>query len=272
VVIDDVLRGLRDHWLFCAIGVVVGGAVGNASTYLRTPIYQAEAILAPASTRTTSSLASLLGPLQGIARVPLQLADDTTGLSERVLTILQSRAFTEKFVESHGLAKVLTSRSRLDRWLGRPEPEPSIYGAALSFRTSIVAVRVDTRTSFVTIAVRWSDPEQAAEWANALAAAGNEEARVRAIAEADSAIAYLQEELAAQSAVPIVTAINRLIESQLNNKMLAKTRPQFVFTTLAPALPPLPGAYVSPDRPLTTLVCAIAGGLLALMIVLRRRT
>src|SRR5262249_35669748 len=99
----------------------------------------------------------------------------------------------------------------------------------------------------------------------------NEEARERAISEADSAINYLQEELKVQSAVPIVAAINQLIESQLHNKMLAKTRPQFVYTILSPAMPSPLNAYVSPDRGLVALAVALVGGLVALFIVMRRR-
>jgi uncharacterized protein involved in exopolysaccharide biosynthesis len=274
VVVDDVLRGLREHWFFCAVGVVLGGVVGFAATYLRTPVYQAEVILAPAATRSTNSgLTSLLGPLQGVSRLPLSLGDDTSGLSDRAVAVLRSRAFTEKFVQSNGLVETLTPGSRLGSLLGRGPPSPAIrlYQAALVFRTSIVAVRVDTRSSFVTIAVRWKNAEEAAEWANELAAAANEEARERAIADADNAINYLQEELKVQSAVPIVAAINQLIESQLHNKMLAKTRPQFVYTILSPAMPSPPGAFVSPDRPLVALAVAVAGGLFALYLVMRRR-
>lgn len=274
MVVDDVLRGLREHWFFCTVGVLLGAVVGYAATYLRTPIYQAEVVLAPAATRSTSSsLSSLLGPLGGISRLAPSLGDDTTGLSDRAVAVLRSRAFTEKFVQSNGLVEVLTPGSRLGSLLGHEPPSPPmrLYSAAFVFRTSIVAVRVDVRSTFVTIAVRWKNPEQAAQWANELAAAANEEARERAIADADNAINYLQEELKVQSAVPIVAAINQLIESQLHNKMLAKTRPQFVYTILSPALPPPPNAYVSPDRLLVALAVAVAGGLFALFIVMRRR-
>jgi uncharacterized protein involved in exopolysaccharide biosynthesis len=274
VVVDETVDRVRRHWRFCLLGVLLGGAVGYASTLLQTPIYQAEAVLAPVATRgAAGGLAQLLGPLQNIARQSLALGDDPN-LSERAVIILRSRYFTEKFVESQGLVELLTPRSRLDIWLDRPTPshEQRLYQGALQFRTSIAAVRVDSRTSFVTVSIRWSDPEKAAEWANALVAAGNEEARIRAIADADNAIQFLQDELRAQSAVPIQTAINQLIESQLNTKMLAKTRPQYVYGTISPAMPPPEGDYVSPDRPLVAAVAGMLGGVLALVVILRRRS
>jgi len=274
VVVDDLVARLRRHWGFCLVGAFLGAVLGYASTYLRDPLYQAEVVLAPANSRgAATGLAQLLGPLQGIARSSLALGDDAD-LSERAVTILRSRSFTEKFVEAQGLVEVLTPQSRLDRWLGRPPVDPPLrlYEAARLFRTSVSAVRVDVRTGFVTVSVRWSDPDKAADWANTVAAAVNEEARKRAVADADNAIEFLQEELKGQSTVAIQSAINQLIESQLNNKMLAKTRPQYVYATLSPAMPPPETAYVSPDRPLTMLAAAVAGGLLAFGIVLRMRS
>lgn len=273
MLIDDLINRARRHWRFIAVGIVLGGVAGYASTWTKTPLYQAETVVAPANTRTaTSGLAQLLQPLQGAARA-LSLGDDAPDLSERAVLIMRSRQFTESFVQSEGLVELLTQPSRLDRLLGRPPTPPSqrVYEAARLFRNSISAVRVDGRTGFVTVAVRWSDPEAAAKWANDLTMAVNEEARRRAIADADSAITFLEQELEMQSTVPIQAAINRLIESQLNTKMLAKTRPYYVYSVLSPALPPPESEFVSPDRPLTALVVGIIAGMLALVIVLRWR-
>ncbi len=130
------------------------------------PIYQAEAVLAPAASRGSGSgLAQLFGPLQNIARQSLALGDDPN-LSERAVIIMRSRLFTERFVESQGLAELLTPRSRLYGWLDRPTPPHAlrVYAAAREFRTPIASIRVDSRTGFVTVSVRWSDPEMAAQW------------------------------------------------------------------------------------------------------------
>ena len=273
MLIDDLIGRARRHWLFIAVGIVLGGVAGYASTWTKTPLYQAETVVAPANTRNAATgLAQLLQPLQGAART-LSLGDDAADLSERAVLIMRSRQFTETFVQSEGLVDLLTQPSTLGRLLGSPPiaPEQRVYVAARLFRTSISAVRVDGRTGFVTVAVRWSDPEAAAKWANDLTAAVNEEARRRAIADADSAIAFLEQELAMQSTVAIQGAINRLIESQLNTKMLAKTRPYYVYSVLSPALPPPESEIVSPDRPLTAFVVGIIGGMVALFVVLRRR-
>jgi uncharacterized protein involved in exopolysaccharide biosynthesis len=274
VLIDDLIHRAKRHWVFIAVGMLLGGIAGYASTWTKTPLYQAETVVAPANTRTAASgIAQLLQPLQGAARTALSLGDDAADLSERAVLIMRSRPFTESFVQSEGLVDLLTQPSRLDKLLGRPGVPPSlrVYAAARRFRTSISAVRVDGRTGFVTVAVRWSDPEAAAKWANDLTMAVNEEARRRAIADADSAITFLEQELEMQATVAIQAAINRLIESQLNTKMLAKTRPYYVYSVLSPAMPPPESEFVSPDRPLTALVVAIIGGILAFLVVLRWR-
>ena len=81
MLIDDLIGRARRHWLFIAVGIVLGGVAGYASTWTKTPLYQAETVVAPANTRNAATgLAQLLQPLQGAART-LSLGDDAADLS-----------------------------------------------------------------------------------------------------------------------------------------------------------------------------------------------
>jgi uncharacterized protein involved in exopolysaccharide biosynthesis len=271
----DLLARLKRGWLYCALGALLGGIMGFAITFLRAPLYEAQTVLAPAnSAAQPSGLGALLGSFQALPGLALSLGD-TGGMSDRAVAILRSRAFNEKFVEAQGLADVLLQESPWRRWLSgdnaTPDARTRVYQAARYFRTNVSAVRVDPRTGFVTIAVRWSDPERVAAWANGLAAAVNQESRERAIAEADKAIEFLSNELLEQKAVAIQAAIGQLIESQMQTKMLANTRPQYVYTVLEEALAPPAGSYVSPNRILTALASTVVGFALVAFVLLRKQ-
>lgn len=264
---------LGKHWLACAGGALFGAVFGLALTYVQTPQYQAEVILAPSAAQGTgSSIGSILGPLQGMAGLALGLGGEG-GQSLRAVTVMRSRAFTEKFVASHDIAGELDTPGLVGRFLhpnGNPI-EGQLYRTARLFRTDVQAIRLDPKTGFLTVGMRWRDPRRAAEWANEVSAAINEEMRARSIEEADRALTYLQKELTEQTAVEVRLAINKLIESQLRNKMMANTQPEFVYTVLEPALPPHVDDFVSPNRPLVTATSAVLGFLIAIVVFMRRK-
>ncbi|MDY6945381.1 MAG: Wzz/FepE/Etk N-terminal domain-containing protein [Pseudomonadota bacterium] len=263
------LELVKRAWRQCLAGAVLGALCGFGVSQLQTPKYQAEAILAPAATQGSSGgLSSLIGGLGGMASLALGGINGEGGTPQRAVTVLRSRAFVEKFVQSHGLEQALDTPGRVGTLLGiKPGPlEDRLYRTARRFRNDVQAIRMDPKTSFVTIAVKWRDPKLSAEWANALADAVNAEMRVRAIADADRALQYLQKELRTQTALEVRLAINELIESQLRNKMLANTQPEFVYTVLEPAMPPHIDDYVTPNPPLMAAACGVLGSTIGLLL------
>lgn len=260
---------VKRAWRQCLAGAVLGALCGLGLTTLQTPKYQAEAILAPAPSQSSAGgLGSLLGGLGGMASMALGGLNGEGGTPQRAVTVLRSRAFVEKFVQAHQMEEALDTPGRIGTLLGfKPAPgEDRLYRTARRFRYDVQAIRMDPKTSFVTIAVKWRDPKLSAEWANALAEAVNAEMRVRAITDADRALEYLQKELLVQTAVEVRSAINELIESQLRSKMLANTQPEFVYTVLEPAMPPHIDDYVSPNPPLMAAVCAVLGSIVGLLL------
>ncbi len=260
---------VKRAWRQCLLGAVLGALCGYGISQLQTPKYQAEVILAPAATQgSPGGLSSLLGGIGGMASLALGGLGGEGGTPQRAVTVLRSRAFVEKFVHTQGLEEALDKPGRIGTLIGiKPGPaEDRLYRSARRFRNDVQAIRMDPKTTFVTIAVKWRDPKLAAQWANELADAVNAEMRVRAIQDADRALEFLQQELRAQSAVEVRSAINELIESQMRSKMLANTQPEYVFTVLEPAMPPHVDDYVTPNPPLMAAVCAVLGSIVGLLI------
>jgi LPS O-antigen subunit length determinant protein (WzzB/FepE family) len=105
-----------------------------------------------------------------------------------------------------------------------------------------------TRGGLVTVTIEWRDPKQAADWANLLVQRLNSEMRARAIASTDKSVSYLEKELGATSTLGTQQAINRLIETQVNQRMLANVTQEYTFRVVDKALPPEPDDKIGPSK------------------------
>jgi flagellar hook assembly protein FlgD len=98
----------------------------------------------------------------------------------------------------------------------------------------------------------------------------NQFTRERAIREADESIKYLQQELANATQVELRTSIGSIIESQINKRMLATTRPEFSFKIIDPAQPPQVRRFVKPNRLVFIAAGVFIGVLCGFLIGARR--
>ncbi len=101
------------------------------------------------------------------------------------------------------------------------------------------SVSKDKQTGLITLAIEWRDPVQAASWANELVARLNAEMRARAIARTSASIDYLQKELANTSEVETKRAMDRVMEAQINKRMLATVTEEYALRVVDRALPPI---------------------------------
>ena len=143
----------------------------------------------------------------------------------------------------------------------------SIANPELMPRTEeILKVSEQRTTGLVTLAVEWTEPEVAADWAGVLVRRLNDRLRERALQEAETNVAYLQSEMGSTTLVTLQESIGRLLESELQKLMLAKGNEEFAFKVLDSAIPPK--QRVRPKRALTAVVGTLLGGLLGVFGVL----
>jgi len=226
-----------------------------------TPVYRATVTLAPVDSDATSSVlmraVGQLGSLASLAGIDIGGGSKN---SRHAVAILKSKAFTHSFIEEEGVLYVLYSDlwdAESGRWLVESDEEqPSAQRAFRMFDEKIRTVQVDEDTGLVTLAIEWRDPEIAAAWANRMVAKLNQYARERAINEARRSIEYLEQELKKTNLVGVESVIYRLIETQLNNIMLAEVRDEYAFRIIDPAVAPLPDQFVRPKRVLMVVVAA----------------
>lgn len=228
--------------------------------FLATEWYRAEALLAPAKEMSSNSLGGQLGGLAALAGVSVGDGD-----SNEAVATLKSRDFARDFIEDYELLPVFISDEwdvKWGRWVGdNPIDRPDIRDAVRFFHDNVLYVSEDRQTGLVTLSIEWTDPDVAANWANALVHRLNAGLRKRSLQEAETNVAYLQTELARTSVVTLQQSIGRLLESELQKLMLARGNDEFAFRVIDAAT--APKERVRPKRALIAVLGTVLGGLLS---------
>lgn len=227
----------------------------------RTEIYRAEALLAPAVSReSTSPLAGQLGG--AAAMVGINLGQSGGDQISSVLATLRSREFILNFVDSSNLREQLFPGSAGD---GEGPTDWQVYR---KFSGMLNVIR-EQDSGLVRLSIEWPDPVQAAQWVNLLVAAINAHEKHRDVEEATSAINYLQGQLSTTQLVEMQRVFYQLIESQTRVVMLADVRDEYVFRIIDPAV--IPDQRISPIRKQITLIGFALGLVFGVVIVLCKK-
>lgn len=258
---------ILNRYRFFIIGVTLAcTALSIAISFLITPVYQAKTLLAPGESAEYMGGDSLTrrGDLAYLT------GDFMTGGGNKLdiaIAKMESRILTESFIKDGDIMPILYPE-RWDagerRWKDGEEV-PTIWDAYNLFDNSVRAIEKDVRSGLVTLIIEWHDPVLAAKWANELVQRVNTELREEAVREAETSIAYLNEQLAETSTVEMQQAIYRLIEEQAKKIMVAKTRDQYAFKVIDPAVVPQEPAW--PRRIVISTLAFLGGLMFAVFIV-----
>ena len=208
-------------------------------TWLKTPLYRAEVLMAPVSEQDSSN--SYLQPFRkfgniaALAGVNLNRGDKK---SESIAT-LKSRKFNEQFIKDNKLDRILFSDlwdEENQRWDVSDETEiPTLWDSYETFDKQVRSIREDRNTGLVTLTIEWKDPEIAAQWANGLVASVNRTLRQQTVETSKQAIAYLQEQLGKTSVVELQQVLHQLIESEMKKIIFANINEAYAFKVIDPA-------------------------------------
>jgi uncharacterized protein involved in exopolysaccharide biosynthesis len=239
------------------VGIFVVGSVVLA--FWLTPMYRSEVVFSPAD---SSSGLGDLGQLGGLASLAgINIGGAGGKKSDEALEYLRSRAFTAGFIQRHGLMPILFAKKwdpARKQWRD-PADAPTIAEGVGMFSKKIRQIAEDRRTGIVTVSIIWRDRFAAAQWANWLVAEADMALRERAIAEQGRSIEYLKSEAAKTSTVEIESAISKVMETELKNAMVARTRDSYAFKVIDPAAVRDPKDKDSPNKPLIVVLGAALG-------------
>jgi uncharacterized protein involved in exopolysaccharide biosynthesis len=258
----EIVIRLWRHRLWILLSVVLFAVVFTAAALLITPVYRATAVLVPANTNQSGGgLSGALGQLGGLAALAGVDVNDSIQVEE-ALAVMNSREFTEAFIRDRNLLPMLFASewdAEARAWKGAPEDHPTLARGFKYFDSRVRTVSRDRTTRLVTVSVEWRDPVLAADWVNDLVGRLNAEMRSRAIAATEASVGYLEKELATTSTIETKQAIARLMEAQINQKMLANVTQEYAFRIVDRALPPDPKDVVWPNKLLLVALGPIVG-------------
>jgi uncharacterized protein involved in exopolysaccharide biosynthesis len=255
-------------WIVASVVICAGIAVAIALTM--TPFYRAAVVMVPANTERSGDMSGALGQFGGLASLAGLNIGGAGMETEESLAVLRSREFTEKFIQTNNLMPVLFAdrwNEKEQNWCADAVP-PTPAQAYKYFNKTVRAVIQDKKTGLVTVQIDWKDRQLAADWANQLVQRLNSEMRARAIGHANASLGFLEKELDVTSVVGTRDAINRLIESQIKQRMLANVTQEYAFRVVDRAMPSDKNDPVRPKKRLLAAGGVLIGVVLGIIVVI----
>lgn len=254
-------------------------------------VYKAEAVLAPVTEESGLKIPGQLGGLAALAGVNIgSSGNKNTALA---IEVLKSRGFLMRFIEKHDLYVPIIAAKGWDRasntllidenlydsanatWVREPKPFQNVKPSALEVHKELrkkFTVNQEKASGMVKISLEHYSAVLATEWLMQLVKELNDDIRVRNVTEAESSIAFLQQQLKTTDIADVRTMLYSLIEEQTKTLMLANVRDEYVLKVVDPAV--VPEEKSGPMRALIVVLAAFLGTILAILIVfltLRRR-
>jgi uncharacterized protein involved in exopolysaccharide biosynthesis len=264
-----VARNIKVIALWTSVFTVAGVVLA----YSLTPLYRSEVVVSPAD--SSSGLGQLGGQLGGLASLAgINIGGGGSKKSDEALEYLRSHVFTAQFIERHALMPVLFANkwdAARGQWRSSKEDTPTIAEGVARFAKKVRQVSEDRRTGMVTLTIIWSDRTAAAQWANWMIAEADKDLRERAIAQQSRSIEYLKAEAAQTTSVEVANSISKVMETELKNAMLARTRDAYAFEVIDPAVASDPRDRDSPNRPLIAVLGAALGGVVGVIVAATRQ-
>uniref|UniRef100_UPI0025CBCEF6 Wzz/FepE/Etk N-terminal domain-containing protein n=1 Tax=uncultured Paraglaciecola sp. TaxID=1765024 RepID=UPI0025CBCEF6 len=238
--------------IFCIVSVIIAIKLPN--------LYTAK-VLTVANQDEQGDLGSLAKNLGGLASIAGINVGKSQGPDKAAiaLEVIKSQRFINDFVFNHNLViPLMAAKSsepitykliidediydeKNDKWLREPEPPRSnapspqeIYEAFLE----IMEVNKDPKSGFISISIEFYSPHMSVRWLNLLLKDINEELRNEDKNEAKTSIDYLQKAIGQTKNINMHETFYQLIEEQTKVLMLAESREEYVFKTIAPAVVP----------------------------------
>lgn len=258
----DFVRALLVHWRVGAAVFATSILVGAAVYAFAPRVYEARALLAPAKEVAPSgafgALAGRIGGLASLAGVELP---DQQAEVEVALARLSSQGFLQAFLVENDVLPVLYPER-----IGREASDdpPTLQEGYLKFREDVLTIGRDRQAGLVNLQIRWIDPETAAAWCTKLVNRINQEMRRTAEEQAQKSIEFLNRELEKTAVLETRQVIYQLLESQVNQLMMANVREDFVFRVVDPPHKSDPDKFVAPSLIVVASASPLLGGLCAL--------
>ncbi|HEX4266672.1 MAG TPA: Wzz/FepE/Etk N-terminal domain-containing protein [Steroidobacteraceae bacterium] len=255
-----------------------------------TPRYEALIVVQPQANMpggAGGALADLAGQLGSVSSmVGLGGLGKETDQENNYLATLTSNELALKFISQYNVAPLLfpqrwdvqtrnwkplhrgalsSMRLSISRTLARisddkgwrpPTAAPTTWQLLHRFQ-KILNVKKKEDAGVVNVTIKYPDPQIAAAWANEYVALANSLIRARVVSETQAALAYLSQVAEQTSVTEVKDSTYLLIQRHLEEQIEAKSKPDFAFQVVDPAI--VPGERSPPGRTLVMLGALVMG-------------
>lgn len=247
------------RWLIIIVASVFA-VISIAYALLATEWYQAEVVVAPVDKRGSAGNLGNLGSLASMAGISLGSLGGSQG--QESLAVLKSKGYARQFITDERIMPALFTQA------GPFDDRNDVRDAVRIFDDKVRSVEQDRRTGLVTVTMTWTDPARAASWANEFVRKLNDRLRDEAIREAERNLSYLNKEIAATSVVAVQQSLGRVVESEMQKMLLARSSDEYAYKVIDAAIQP--NRRYSPRRTLIVVISTALGGVLAALFVMLR--
>jgi uncharacterized protein involved in exopolysaccharide biosynthesis len=265
----DLLRVLGRRWFLVCLVTVLGTGAALAYALLATPMYRAQAVIAPPEQKRAGGASAALAAFGGLgAEIAGSLGVSLGGAdANRLEALLKSRRLLERTVEKYELLPVLFDRdwdAQKGEWAVKtPEDVPNFWKAE-KVLGELYSVRNDAKAGVLRLSFDWKDPDRA-RWILqgilAELALSMQEDEVRKI---ETNRAFAEEQLARATDPVIVAKLQALLSEQVEKAMMARNVEHFAFEVIDP--PSVSDQKVKPKRALIAALGLTASAFLGVFL------
>jgi uncharacterized protein involved in exopolysaccharide biosynthesis len=267
----DVLKALARRWWFIALVTAAGTAGAVVYALKATPIYRAQAVIAPAPKERGSGASAALAAFGGIGAEIASNLGIAGGAADanRLEALLKSRRLAFRVITKYSLLPVLFDE-RWDPAAGRwkvedPKDVPNLWDAEVRLQ-KIFDVRNDTKSGLIRLSFDATQAQAAARilgWILeelALVVQGDELKKIQVNRR------FVEEQLRKASDPFIVAKLQSLLSEQVEKAMMAQNADRLAYDLIDP--PAASDLRVAPKRAAIVSVAFFASACLGAFLVL----
>tara|TARA_B100000161_G_scaffold49216_1_gene31625 strand:- start:400 stop:1335 length:936 start_codon:yes stop_codon:yes gene_type:complete len=246
-------------------------------------IYKSRVILAPVTNLSESSLMQN-SALSSLASITGRKITNQANSTNEAVQILRSYSFFSEILNEYEMKVPLLASTEWDLAKQELVIDPRVYDVdnekwivaaptdqeAYEFWVEIFSVSQDIDTGFLAMEIKHFSPKLTKEWLDKIVYSINEKARAKAIFEAENSIEYLKPQFQSADLSEVRVILASLIQEQIQQIMLAKSKPEYLFKVIDP--PYSPESKSEPKRSVICIIGAFIGMFLSMLIGFMRET
>jgi len=251
---------LRRWWILLLGGLLCGGLGFYHGYYVAKTLYRATVVVAVDNAGVPDGFA-IPGQLSGIASLAgINLPRMGQSRRQEYIATLSSRSLIGTYITQKNLIPILRPEDYEATQRGE-RARPLTLGETVDyFKDQVLTVTEDRPTGLLNIHLDWYDRELAPIWISEFITLANERIRETTISEARASLDFLRAQSARETVEAVRQSIARIMETKLNETMMANVSTNFPFRVIDP--PEVPYRGIWPPRLLEVVGGFLVGAFL----------